>query len=487
MESISNYTSTLVDFAVGTAYEDLPSEVAHETKRLILDVIACCLGASSSKIGEVVVKAAGAIWGNGGEATIIGSDVKSSIAGACFTNGELANALDADDTFLNFCHFTGAVFPAALAVAERVKTSGKELLAAVAVGYEVAGRIGLSLPRAQALNGDVSRLELTSKRTNDWAWQVFGAATSAGKLLRFDRTKMANSYGIAGFNAPVADTVALKGYDEFLPMTKCSMLGTNALIGVMGAVLADSGFTGNPTILDGENGFYGLIGVERLYPEILTEKLGEKWVLGEVSYKIYPTCRIIHPALDAFYEIQKKKRLSPVDIKEIVCKMHPRAFGHLYKWPLDSIHDGLGFSFCFPMSFAMAAYGIEPGPDWHSSKNVNDPRIKEFAKRVRLTPDPDVLKAVYSEVGNDPKTVRKIVTTLEITTVDGKVYKAHKEYAKGDPWDESLRLTDEDLANKVRTYGKPPLSSEKIEVLIRTVYELEKMENIQKLSDLLVP
>jgi 2-methylcitrate dehydratase PrpD len=483
----SNYTSALADFAAKSAYNNLPSEIIHETKRLILDVIACCLGACSSETGNVAIRAAKSIWGSGGESTIIGSRIKSSIAGAAFTNGQLANAMDADECFFNFCHIAGSVFPAALAVAEGMKAGGRELLAAMAVGYEVAGRIGLSLPRAQALDGDIQKLELKGLRTNDWAWQVFGAATAAGKLLGFDGPTMAHAYGIAGFNAPVADTSALKGYDTFLPMTKYSMLGTNALIGVIGALLAESGFTGNPTILDGENGFYDLIGVERLYPEMLTEKLGENWMLNGVSYKRYPACRIIHPAVDVFYELIEKNNLAPDDIQEVFCKLHPRAFGHLDKWPVDSIHDGLGFSFCFPMTFALAAYGVEPGPDWHSGKHVNDERVKAFAKRVRLVPDPDVLKAAFAEVGNEPRPVKKIINTLEITTVDGRVYTGSKEYARGDPWDAGLRFNDEDLADKVRVYGKAVLRTEKIEALIRAVYELEKIKNLQKLCDLLIP
>jgi 2-methylcitrate dehydratase PrpD len=486
-EQSSHYTSTLADFAANTVYENLPPEIIHETKRLILDVIGCCLGACSSETGNVAVKAAEGIWGNGGKSTIIGSNVKSSVAGAAFTNGQLTNAMDADECFFNFCHIAGSVFPAALALAERLQASGRELLAAMAVGYEIAGRIGLSLPRAQALEGDTQKLELKGLRTNDWAWQVFGSATAAGKLLGFDSATMASAYGISGFNAPVADTMALRGYEAFLPMTKYSMLGTNALIGVIGALLADSGFTGSQTILDGENGFYALIGVERLYSEILTEKLGKNWILNGVSYKMYPACRIIHPAVDAFYELIEKNNLVPDDIEEIVCKLHPRAFGHLDKWPVDSIQDGLGFSFCFPMTFAMAAYGIQPGPDWHTAKNVNDTRIKEFAKKVQLVPDPGVLQAVYAEVGNEPRPVKKIVNSLEITTMDGRVYHAHKEYAKGDPWVENIGFTDTDLANKLRVYAKAALSPEKIEDLIQAVYELEKMKEIQTLSDLLAP
>jgi 2-methylcitrate dehydratase PrpD len=255
----------------------------------------------------------------------------------------------------------------------------------------------------------------------------------------------------------------------------------------MGALLADSGFTSSQTILDGENGFYALIGVERLYPQILTENLGKNWVHDGVSYKMYPACRIIHPALDAFYELMQKNKLAPDEIKQIVCKLHPRAFGHIDKWPIDSIRDGLGFSFCFPMAFAMAAYDIPPGPDWHSVENVNGARIKKFAQRVRLVPDPGVLQAAYAEVGNEPKPVKKIVNRLEITTVDGRVYEAHKDYAKGDPWADNIRFTDTDLADKLKVYGKSALSPEQIEDLIGAIEELDQMENIQTLSALLVP
>ena len=106
-----DYTRTLSDFATSTVYENLPPQIIHETKRLILDVIACSLGACSTETGNVAVKAAESIWGNGGEATIIGSNVKSSVAGAAFTNGQLTNAMDADECFFNFCHIAGAVFP----------------------------------------------------------------------------------------------------------------------------------------------------------------------------------------------------------------------------------------------------------------------------------------------------------------------------------------------------------------------------------------
>ena len=71
--------------------------------------------------------------------------------------GELANALDADECFYNFCHYEGVIFSAALAMAERAGASGKDLIAAMALGYEIAGRIGLSLPRAQALTGRSGR------------------------------------------------------------------------------------------------------------------------------------------------------------------------------------------------------------------------------------------------------------------------------------------------------------------------------------------
>jgi hypothetical protein len=120
------------------------------------------------------------------------------------------------------------------------------------------------------------------------------------------------------------------------------------------------------------------------------------------------------------------------------------------------------------------------------SKTAYTSTLVDFAKKVRMFPEEKVLKVVYDEVGNEPKQVKRIPTFLEVTTNDGRIFKDYREFAEGDPWDSSTRLTDEELKEKFRVYTKKILGTKQIESLIDTIYHLEKVENVRMLTDLLV-
>ncbi|KAB2849412.1 MAG: MmgE/PrpD family protein [Hyphomicrobiaceae bacterium] len=484
MRTAQGVTKTLVDFAVGTRFEDIPGEVVHETKRLILDTIGCAIGSKETDLGRIAVEAAGAFGGNGGEATIWGAKARSSCVAAAFANAELANAMDADETLINFTHVAGSVLPPAMAAGERVGGSGKTLIAALARVDDIAARVGVAMPRAEFIAGDPPNFSLASMRNTDFAWHVFGSATATGKSLGFDAVKMANAFGIACVNAPINATAAIKGYTEFFPMTKYTVMGQNALVGMMGALLADKGFTGGHHMLDGDFGFFRLTGIEPTFPDELTKDLGRHWWVMEASYKPYPINRIPQPGLDIFYGMLAEKKFTADDVKEVVYKVHPRSIGHFDHWPIDDIHTSMQFSFCFPMGFAMAAHGIEPGPDWHRPQNIDDPRIKSFAKKVRMVGDPKVFQSVYDEVGNRPYPVKKIVTTIEVVTTSGRTFSGHKEYAKGDPWFADTRMSDDDIVEKFTRFTRQYLSKQQAKQLINAVFNLEDIEDVRELARL---
>ena len=477
----------LIDFAVKTSFKDIPEAVVHETKRLILDSIGCGIAGTATDLGKIAAATAGAIGGISSESTIWGTGMKSSCVGAALANAELSNAMDADETLINFTHVCASILPPVLATAERVGASGKDVITALALGYDVASRVGVAMPRAEVILGEPPNLRLESVRNTDFAWHVFGSVTGTGKILGFDYEKMANAFGIAGVNAPINATVAIKGYTDFFPMTKYTVMGYNAIIGMIGAFLADKGFTGSHTILDGDYGFFRLVGIDPIFPDEMTKDLGKHWWVMEASYKPYPINRIPQPGLDIFYEIISKNGLKPDIIKEIIYKVHPRSVGHFDHWPIDKIETSMQFSFCFPMGFAMAAYGIEAGPDWHAKENINNPKIKAFAKKVKMVADSDVLKEVYEEVGNDPKPVKKIVTTIEVITNDGRKFSGRKLYPKGDPWFEETRMSDEELNQKFNTFTKKVLPDKQRKEIIKAVYALDQMKDVRSLTELLVP
>ena len=338
------YTKTLADFVSQTKYEDIPPETVHTAKRLVLDFAANSLGAATIDMGKAVVKSARHIGGENGEATVIGHNLKTSSMGAAFINGELGNVMDADGGFAQ-THPQPSAVAAALAVAEQVGASGKDFLTAVILGFDVTTRIHLTLPRDWRVVGTPPNLNLERPRNNDWAPHVFGAAAAASKLLDFNSSQTANTFGIAGVNAPINTTMSIMGYASFLPMTKYSCLGVDAMIGVMAAVLTQNGFTASSAILDSEYGFYYLLGIDQCYPEQISEQLGEKWWIHSHGFKMYPHCRIPHPAMDALCDIMANNNLKPDDIEKIVYWVHPRSVGMFDLWPVDSVHDSVTSTF----------------------------------------------------------------------------------------------------------------------------------------------
>ncbi|MFH1485447.1 MAG: MmgE/PrpD family protein, partial [Chloroflexota bacterium] len=135
---IENITKTLADFTAQTSFEDLPDNVVHETKRILLDSIGCAVGANSVQKGKIVINVARDLSGKA-EATVLGSGDKVSAATAAYANGELINTLDFDN-ILCPGHVSPYVIPAPLAMAERHKASGKTLIVALALAHEVGAR-----------------------------------------------------------------------------------------------------------------------------------------------------------------------------------------------------------------------------------------------------------------------------------------------------------------------------------------------------------
>ena len=136
--SDAGVTKVLADFCAGHRFEDLPAEAVNETKRIILDTIACGLGGHGVDKGKMAVELS-RLTGGTAEASIIGTKGKVPTSVAAFANGELMNALDWRPV-VPPAHVPPYVLPPVLAIAEARHKSGKDLIAAAALGMEVTSR-----------------------------------------------------------------------------------------------------------------------------------------------------------------------------------------------------------------------------------------------------------------------------------------------------------------------------------------------------------
>lgn len=470
-------TETFAKFVCRTTFEDLPEEVVHQTKRLILDEVACAVGGNITDLGKIAIEF-GRELGGVEESTIIGTRYRTSCSVAAFVNGELCNALDLDDVMFMSIHISPFFFPSALAVGEKVKAAGKDLITSVALGYDICGRWAVSLPPAIYVRGTPPKLELITSSTTGYGFCVFGAAAAVGKLLGLDEDKMANAFGIAGYSAPLP--LGMK-FASTVPtnMIKYGCAGSMAETGVLAALLAYKGFTGDTTVMDGEEGFVKAFGADRCDWNTLVGDLGKRWLIMETSFKPYPCCRCMHPNLDLIMKIVREQKLRPEEIEKIVSRQRPITVDAPL-WSVTELRDAMDFQFSNKYTIATAVHRV-PIADWQSPLTIRDKRILHFAKnKVEIEHEPKYLEVFYNDTKGEPKVARKHAASVQIFA-RGTVFEDYTEYAKGDPWTPETRMTDEDLKEKFRAFSSKVLKPSNINKAIDIIYRLDEIDNITEL------
>ncbi len=469
-----NYTQTMADFAVGTSFDDLPEDTVRASKRLILDTIACSVAGYSGKLGKIVAEVKKDLGGRP-ESTIMALGQKTSCTSAAYVNAEMANALDADDTSLKGHHANTVVMPA-LAVAERVGASGRQLIEAVALGFDVAIRVAYSMSSpVRASPSEPGKVEFAP--TAGFSWVVFGSVVSAGRLLNLDSDKMAHALGIAGYSTSLPCAGQWGPSPAPRPMTKYAFYGPIAEAGVTAALLAEKGFEGDRTVLDGERGFWRMAGASACNWEALTAGLGQRWFVKETAYKPYPCCRYLHGPLDMFFRIMRENGLRPEDVDEVSVGMHSvTKYQHFED---ATVLNEVDTQFSTPYVLGVAALGLDPGPEWQNPARWHDPRVLSFGQKVRVYVDP-AADAVYADQVKSGGERKKMHSAIEVKA-KGKSYSSRTDYAKGDPWQPGYAMSDEELDNKFRNFSYRLLRPDNIENAIKTIRNLENVACVDEL------
>src|SRR5438552_8305126 len=231
----------LARFVLGLRLEDIPSPVVTKATHLVLDTLGCALAATRYDFGRAALETAERLGGPH-ESTLVGSKVRVAAANAVLANATLAHGLDFDDTREDAIVHTGSVaVTTSLAVGEAAGATGRAVLAAIVAAVEVMCRVGLAVPgKFHARHYHPTALAGT-----------FAAAAAAGKLYGLTEDELVRAFGICGSQA-----AGIIGYLADGSWTKRLHPGWSAHAGVIAALLAQSGFTGPETVLEGEHGFY---------------------------------------------------------------------------------------------------------------------------------------------------------------------------------------------------------------------------------------
>jgi 2-methylcitrate dehydratase PrpD len=462
----------IAGFALDTRPEDLPGPVQTMTKLVILDTLACAIAAHGTQIAESLTR-----WqerrGRGSDARLVVSGARMPATNVAYLHAQMANIFDADETFRHFAHFASAIVMPALAVGEMTGASGAELVAAVAIGFDVAARIGMSIPEYfLSSEGEVVRHSGTT-----FSWAALGSAVACGRLLGLDRPRLLDAIGIAHVSTPTNG--AMYAFASNLgrggaPSHKYGMYGAIGEAGLSGALLAREGFPAARNLLDRDSEFWRAFGAQSFDWDTFENGLGDEWSITGTSLKPYPFCRYGASILDMFDDIIRTHNLTLEDIDEVRVSTVP--FGLCaslveFDQPLNPIEIG----FSVPFGLALIGAGLPPGPAWWDERHLTDARFQAFAKKVQ----PDVRREWNDLLVDQVRTTGRLLHLPTAIRVEAgtQVFEASRDYQRGDPSPEN-RLSLEDLAAKVHRFADDHLAHAQVAALVESAHALENISNI---------
>jgi 2-methylcitrate dehydratase PrpD len=414
------------------------------------------LGATTLKFGKTLAEYAKDL-GDKKEATILGFGLKSSARNAAFVNGSLSETLEMQDGYTKGgYHPCCGTISASLAAGEWRKKTGKDLLTAIVAGYEVGNRVAEAIHPTHLSRGF---------QPTGTAGTV-GAAAAVAKMLALNENQIFNALGIAGFILPISTGDNLWGGYSIKPIHG----GAAAKGGIEAALLAQKRLEAAP--LEGDSrigkGFCRIVTDEPPRFEKMIEGLGESYTIEAVYFKPYASCRINQGPAEIALDLRKKYSLKYEDIEDVLIKTYEFAVKRTGSMRTDV---NSAFTLCqFSMPYAVAGaliYG-EVGIKQLTEKKIRDPKIHEFASKIRVEPDAELQK-IYP-------TYRPSV--MEITTKDGKKISGRADYAKGD---HRNPMTEEELLTKFLDLAKDVVGEKKAKKAVDIVMDIEHLDSLEKL------
>lgn len=435
-------SAELAGFAAGLTYEDIPAHVARRTEDLLLDTLASELAGSSARPVQSMAKLADTMGPASGPSENLVTRKTTSPLFAALVNAAAAHMVEQDDVHNgSVFHPAAVVFPPAIATAQALGRSGKELITACVAGYEVGIRVGEFLGRSH----------YKVFHTTGTAGALASAA-AVGRLLGLDEEQMLNAFGSAGTQAA--------GLWEFLrdaADSKQLHTGKAAVNGMIAAYLAQDGFTGARHILEGPQGMAAGMSTDADVRK-LTDGLGTRWTVVESSFKFHASCRHTHPAADALLKLVLSHDLKAQDIASVTAHVHQGAIDVL--GPVvnpTSVHQS---KFSMGTVLAMIALHRRAGlPEFDAA--LGDAQVEAFRDRVSMVLDDEV----------DTAYPNRWIGKVTVRTTDGQEYFERVDEPKGDPGNTLSREEIETKAYALGTY-RNAATHEEVEALIQRVWAL---------------
>lgn len=448
-------TRAVAEFVAGLRYEHLPEAVVRQACRLVLDAVGCAVSAwtedpAKARIARDIAALYPAPAGGG----VIGvAGARAQPAFAALANGILVNAADNDDTHKRaLLHVGSVVVPAALAMAEAHGLTGRQFIAALVAGYEVAVRVGMAVMpthyrfwHSTATNG------------------TFGGAATAANALGLDADGAQRALGLAGTQA-----AGLNTFFESGDMTKSLHPGKAALNGMLSAQLAQLGMTSPPNMLEHPKGYLNAYSLEPK-AAALTAGLGNDWEILQNGFKYFPSILASHSPIQATLAIVQKNSIDPARIARITNETYNTVLSHFSSKDVGSV---MAARISVPYCIAISAVDRTLTQAQFAEARINDPLVRQVLARTEVIADAELNTRYPAE----------FPARVTITMDDGTAFTETVLLPKGDPGNP---LTDAELETKYRDNCAALLSPEATERLRAAIMALPTAPSLDALSALL--
>jgi 2-methylcitrate dehydratase PrpD len=445
--------------------EDIDERTKTNAKIFMLDCLGTILSGSQIESALSITAAAEDIGGASQDATIFGRGIRTDAMLAALVNGTAGHSQDYDDDHREGTqHASVVVLPAVLALAEKYKKSGKDVLTAYIYGSDITIRAG------EALNGTsyYAGWHLTG------TCGVFGSTGGACKIMGLNADQTIFALGVAGSAA-----AGLGEFNANGAWTKRFHAGRAAMDGVLAAYMGKNNYFGPPTVFEGKEGFlacFSFKGNESnpnpkgdFTPAKLTANFGTKWEMADNSIKLHSCCRFTNNFCDCAIDIHRQG----VDVRNIESIF--AECNHFTAMKLCNPEDvkrhpknvvNAQFSL-----FYETAVGLVKGkvlPESFTLEAIKDPLVNELCDKITYAENAD-FEAVY------PKRYPARVT---VKTKDGKTYTGEVAYPKGDP---EYPATKEEVTEKFYNNAANTIGSVKARKVVELVDRIETLPDIDEL------
>ena len=438
-----NATQTLAQFIADTSYDSLPAPVVEAAKIAILDGVANVVAGSVQELADII----GRYVRDGGgapQSSVVGWGYKTNPPAAAFANGVFGHCLDYEIQGFPPTHGTSSCLPAALALAEFNHSSGKSVITAYVLGWEVQGRLRAASAPATAPGYHPPGLV-----------GPLGGAAAAAKTLGLDGRQTLMALGIAA--SRTGGLTANTG-----TMVKSTHPGNASRMGAESAILAGMGYTASDEVLESPVGYAAAIFGGNFDWEVATGGLGDSWRLLDPGYDIkrFPAQVYMQNVIEAALNLREQNDLSPEAIEQVT--LHRRGRGHSGPVPRSGLDGKFSAEYCAAAALLDGQVGIDTFTDTRRFA----PDMEDMLGRITVEPE-------------GPESGATLATAL---LKNGSTITAECAAFRGSAKNPMSR--DERLV-KVRDCFRRALSGEDTERVLEMLEDLEGVDDVGELMEIM--